>query len=481
MDKLVIIPALVSIRLLSKRSALETFIVFFIPIVILVPTYYRAELVPGTPELGFWTMALIPIALVWVVRDRAQGYVFTLLDLVIVVHLTLICIGQFQNSAYKPAQKVLFNDVMERLLPYLLTKACFMNGETRIRAAKAIVLTGAVVAVFNLFEFRAWYNLLDKPWRAFWPHWVPWDNSMKRWGFKRAAGPFGHPICAGYFFAMVTPLAYWLKQQGVFGKGLLAWTPVALNAAGTMTSLSRAPILGMLAAALILWYAMTKRKLAFALLALTVLTGVGITLWPSVQRYVSVDRASAETVEQRNAAYRREIFQNYLDIVNERPVWGWGRFTVPWLKKQKSIDNEFLFMALTSGKPAVYLYIAMILFLIGRLSLFAMRHRANTSTATAGWALTGALLAGALTQTTVFAGTQTVQIFYMFIGMGEALLRAPATEALSQTQIIARSNTDANQFSDTLSRPIRRTQGSDRVRQRIVAAGSSSTRYISAA
>ena len=56
---------------------------------------------------------------------------------------------------------------------------------------------------------------------------------------------------------------------------------------------------------------------------------------PQIIEYVSVDRSLAETEDQRNAAYRKELIDNYMDIVEEKTNAWMGTLWVPW------VDNRF--------------------------------------------------------------------------------------------------------------------------------------------
>ena len=163
MDKIVILPLVVSIILVSNYSLKKVFIYFFIPTLVMLPSYYQTKLVQGIPELMFWSAAFIPIVVVWALRDNFDGYHLDTIDIIIVAHLFLIFLGQFMNSNYKDAQKILFNDVMARLFPFILIKTLSIDRPTRIEILKSIVVVGAIVGVFMSIEFRLWYNVFDKP------------------------------------------------------------------------------------------------------------------------------------------------------------------------------------------------------------------------------------------------------------------------------------------------------------------------------
>jgi hypothetical protein len=494
MDKIVILPMIIGFALGVNRSSRTLFLYYFLPILTVFPVYYEGELANGIPELSFWSAALVPVICFWILREKGEGYFFTWLDVIILLHLLLVFYGQYINSGYKPAQKVLFNDMMARFFPYVLAKAFFSDRESRIEMLKVIVVTGAVVGFFMAYEFKFWYNIFDKPIRKLWPTWVPWDLPMKRWGFKRAFGPFGHPICGGYFFAMIVPMAVWLWRGGHFQRGLWqsppdgkTWGPrtlliicaipillipaatrdsmamlafvcgvtllfmlyrgigrplprlswglalVLLCFGGGMAAISRAPIAGIFLGFVILWFGWSRRKGVIAGVLAAVMAAAAPVVVPKIVAYVNVDRATADTPDQRNAAYRKELMENYAEVAAERPWFGYGRFDIPVVKGQESIDNEYLFMTLASGKTALYAYMLMMVYVSIRLLLFVKETRYDSPEGRLAWGFLAAWGAAIFTQSTVYAGTQTVQFFYILAGMSEALVSAPASAPAAAT------------------------------------------------
>jgi len=506
MDKIVILPMFIGFALGFKRSTRDLFLYYFLPILTVFPVYYEGELANGVPEFAFWSAALIPVICFWVMREKGEGYFFTWLDAIILMHLLFVFYGQYLNSGYKPAQKVLFNDMMARFFPYVLAKSIFSDREGRIEMLKVIVVIGALVGFFMAYEFKFWYNIFDKPIRKLWPNWVPWDLPMKRWGFKRAFGPFAHPICGGYFFAMIVPMAVWLWRGGHFQKGL--WNPlpggdpwgprtvliicaipillipaatresmamlafvcgvillftiyrgisrplpkiswglalVLLCFGGGMAAISRAPIAGIFLGFVILWFGWARRKAMIAGILAAVMAAAAPVVVPKIVAYVSVDRATAETPDQRNAAYRKELMENYAEVAAERPWFGYGRFNIPVVKGQESIDNEYLFMTLASGKTALYAYVLMMIYVSVRLLLFVSRTPYDSPEGRLAWGFLAAWGAAIFTQSTVYAGTQTVQYFYLLAGMSEALVSVPGSVPVVAAAGLAKAEKEERQ------------------------------------
>ena len=423
MDKIILLFMLASIALLMYKEPKELFIYFFLPVLTMMPVYFQTKIVSGIPEISFWSAVLLPIAFVWIFNKHGEGYRFSPLDLLILLHLVLVFSGEWHNTTYKEAQKVFYNDLTIRLLPCIMARAWFMDSDSRLKMFKIIVVCGAIVAAFQIIEFRLWFNVFDDILRKIWPHSVPWGGGMRRGGLKRAAGPFGHPICSGYFFTMFVPLAIWLWKNDYFELKKHGRWLFLLCVMGGITSISRAPIAGIVMGFIIIWYGWAKNKSVATMLLVSFLIITSILVVPKLVAYMSASRATAETEDQRNAAYRKELLENYQEVIAEKPLFGWGRFGVPVVKGQDSVDNEYLVIVLASGYMSLYAYLACILWVLVRLTLFAVFSDPSSREGRLAWCLLAGLITAAFTQTTVYAGTQTVQFFYMLMGFSEALVQ----------------------------------------------------------
>jgi len=429
MDKIILIPLLISAAMLVVREPREVFILVFLPALTLLPTYFDTELVKGTPELYFWSAALLPILVVWSFRNF-KGYSFHWMDLVILLFIMIVFYGQWMNSDYKKAQKVLFNNTMTIFFPYALVRTFCGDRDTLMKMIKVMTLLGAFIAIFNIIEFRMFTSYFDEVLRRIWPSSVMWDTGMvmSRWGFKRAFGPFSHPIVAGYFFSLMAPLAIWCYSQNLYRNIKIGKAIVFLNIIGILVSLSRAPFLGFFMGLIIIFYGWSKNKAAIMSVLLIISTIILILLVPKFIEYASVTRATAETTEQRNVAYRKEMWEAYAEVVMERPYLGWGRFSVPSVKGMKSIDSEYLGVALSSGLIALSFYLMFLLGMFVRLYRFAMRGEYDDPWIRLTWCLIAGWVSAIFSQGTVYSGAQTIHYLYMLGGIGQVLLLLSSKE-----------------------------------------------------
>jgi O-antigen ligase len=412
MDKIILIPFIISAVLLVSREPKDVFILVFLPFLTLLPTYFDVELVSGTPELYFWSAALIPILIAWILRGF-EGYSLHWMDLVLVGYILTIFFGQWANSDYKQAQKLLFNNLMAILFPYMLVRAFCEDRDTLIK--------------------MMFTNYFDEILRRIWPTSVLWDIGMvlKRWGFKRALGPFTHPISAGYFFSLITPLAVWCYFHNVYRNKNIGKLVIFLNAMGLIVAMSRAPILGFFIGLIIIYYGWSQNKAAIMSIVVLVAAVILMAAVPKFIEYASVTRATAETADQRNVAYRKEMWEAYTEVVLERPYLGWGRFTVPAVKGMKSIDSEYLGVALAHGLPALGFYLVFLFGILMRLMRFAGRGAHDDPDIRLAWCLIAGWVSALFSQATVYSGAQTVQYLYMLGAVGQVLILSSRTHSIS--------------------------------------------------
>ena len=256
---------------------------------------------------------------------------------------------------------------------------------------------------------------------------VPWDGALYRAGIRRVAGPFAHPICHGFFFSMAIPVLFSLIKAGLPTNKAWRWFLLGGTSLGLLCSVSRGPIAGTIIALGFAWLGTRKnRGLVIGLSCLCALL-VAPLIASGASKYLSVSRGEATTESQETAAYRKEMLENYLEVVRERPVVGFGRYQIPVVKGQKSIVNQYLFLTLTHGLPHAILFLALMAFpIMGLVARSGLRARGSVTDVLA-WGVGGALLGAIFTQTTVFAGTQTAQVLHLLSGVAVTLGQGAST------------------------------------------------------
>lgn len=429
MDKITLFPAFVSIYLLYKGWGSEKiFLYFFLPVLLLIPTYYESKLIPGFPEVTFWSMALLPVFIFWMMKDKKSEINLHLIDLLVVAHLVVVFYAQYEATGYKDAQKIFYKDTVQRLLPYAMIRFFSVKEYFRIEMIRIMLVLTIILGFFMLIEAKWFTNYLDIWIRKIWPQSVPWDGVMQRGGIKRAAATFGHPISAGYFFSMMVPFSVWYHKNYGSDSKWFSKLAIAFSVLGTLASFSRAPMMGLGISALILWFGWHKFKSVLAVFISIAAVAGSLIVLPVFIEYVSVTRATALTKDQENAAYRKEMLDNYLEVIKAQPYWGYGRYTFPVIERQVSIDNEYLFIALTEGLIALSLYVILIIWVIFKLIHSVSFCDETDKNYQLAWVLMAAWISAIFTQATVFAGNQTVHVFYMIAGLSVTLSQIMAQQ-----------------------------------------------------
>ena len=429
-EVIALVPGLIAAWFAFRKSAQAAFLNAYLPALILLPDYYYWN-APGLPDPSFVEAAIIPVAIAFFLRDAAR-WRFSATD--VLVSAFAFCVGysEYLNAGYKEAQNLLFDCVSGVFLPYVLAKGLIEPQRLRADVAKRMVLLFFLVGVGSAYEFRFGRNPYRDVFDSFFPgQGRGWVVSI-RWGFGRIAGPYGHAILAGVMLAAGFRLARWTQWADLWPKRLrrLPWQPISPGAAlslgtlaGLVMTLCRGPWLGAILAAVITSIGRARNRWR----ALTLVVG-GVVLigGPAVlafKSYVAVGRKGAESATQETAAYRFELLQNYLEIVSQKPVFGWGRNTWPKVPGQPSIDNHYLLLLLMHGYSATLLLLSLLLWVGGRLFLHGMREPpAQPPGSSFTFTLLGILCAIYLAIATVFMGLNTQPLLFVMLGWAEGYL-----------------------------------------------------------
>ncbi len=134
-------------------------------------------------------------------------------------------------------------------------------------------------------------------------------------------------------------------------------------------------------------------------------------------KYTEKDISQASDEEQRDAIYRRDLLKNYLPLVMEHKAFGWGISNYPAANGQKSIDNQFLMLAVTQGFTGLVVFLAIVAGTVGRLFRLAGRPMRAEDRGLVFAQL--AIMTGLLTTIiTVFLGEQAQIAVFSDSGLG---------------------------------------------------------------
>lgn len=430
MGFLPIIPALIAAYVAMRQSAWHAYLNVYIPVLLLLPMYYRWVL-PMLPDPTFEQATILPVAAVFLFRDGGSRWKFTMMDFFIGAFACCIGISEYVNAGYNEAQNLMFDMIATVVLPYVLSKGLLQNEARSIAVSKRMVMCFLAVSIVSVYEFRMGVT----PWivlRRFYPgQGLEWGTSF-RYGFARIAGPYAHAILAGLVLTVGLMLQLWLtfsKKWEPHFKGL-EWLTISKSTlitigliGGIVMTMVRGPWLGGIAGLTLASVGLAKNRKRALVAIIAAVIVIGVPAAVAFRSYASVGRAHAKTESQETAAYRVELIDKYLDIARQRPWLGYGRNTWPQIQSAPSIDNYYLLLSLMHGTVAVGLFVAMMVILIFRLMRLEMDLPVRLPRGSSlGFVLAGMFVLYAVTLATVYMGMQAIPMFAILTGWSEAYL-----------------------------------------------------------
>jgi len=429
MGFLPIIPALIAAYVAVRYSPARAFLQVYIPVLLLLPMYYRWVL-PVLPDPTFEQATILPIAAVFLWRHGRQ-WRFSFADFLIVAFAGWIGTSEFVNTGYNEAQNLMFDMVASIVFPYMLAKGIVEPQRLSADFAKKIVMMFFIVSILSVYEFRMGLT----PWlllRRFYPdQGLEWVTTF-RYGFARIGGPYGHAILAGLVLAVGFRLQRWLEWSGhwePYFRGL-KWLRVSkarlitlVIVGGIIMTMVRGPWLGGFIGALITWVGRTRHRQKALWSIAAIIAIVGIPAVSSFYSYASVGRVHAKTASQETAAYRMELLDKYVALALKHPALGYGRNTWPKDPTAPSIDNYYLLLTLMHGVVAVTILVTIMITMIFRLIRWELRSPISAPPGSSlGFTLAGIFVVYAVTIATVYMGLQTIPIFALITGWSEGYL-----------------------------------------------------------
>jgi hypothetical protein len=447
MELIILLPAVACWVALARGPIRRALLNVYLPVVLLLPQYYSIRF-PHLPPLTFADAAVLPLgAALWV--GQLRRWRFDWMDLWVLLLAVSAALSEglstaLANGTWKQLFAVngppvvsnlangglqLFQGLCTMVLPYMLGKLLIEQQgpdghPARKRVVRRIAVLLAIVAGIDVIDFLTGKSVWQRVGRHLFPDQLVGWVEQTRWGFGRAAGPFAHAILAGMIFLMGMIYCLWLRKfapnwgtRKIFHglpltvRGLVLWAIVG----GLLMTQSRGPWIG---AGLALVFALLVRKLPLGKATLTFvlfLAAFSAIAYYYGMRYTDVDINHARSEEQRNAVYRRELWQTFAPIIKERKAFGWGITTLPTLNGQRSIDNQYLLLAATQGLVGLGLFLVILLGSTARLSRLARQKLGAEDRALVFAHLT--VLMGMMTAlSTVYLGEQALLLLFFIVG-----------------------------------------------------------------
>lgn len=446
MSAIIFVPALIAAYVAWTRSPAQAFLHVYLPVLFLCPEYYR-WVTPGLPDPTFSEATILPIVAIYFFREGRQ-WRFTVTDVLVAGYAWCVAFAEYLNAGYADAQNLMFDMLATVLFPYVLAKGLIESQGLRYHVGRRMVFLLFCVAVLSMWEFKMGFPLWRPVFDRFFPDvYVGWVTT-KRWGFARTAGPYAHAILAGLMMVVGFRLQRWLEWSGAWG-ATFRWLPnLQVSKAriltgglflGALMTLVRGPWMGGVLAAGItaIGRARNRKRAIWAAGIALVLAGIPAVLW--FISYVSVGRGGAASLSQETAAYRKELFERYVDIALDHAWWGWGTSGYPILPGMVSVDNHYLLVALRYGFLALACFMLIFIVMAARLGRMMFTQtlpgtRDNALVAT----LLGVYGAFGLSIATVFMGMQTMPLFFLITGWAEGVLLASGCKHVAHSKATGR-------------------------------------------
>ncbi|MFQ5730210.1 MAG: O-antigen ligase family protein [Waddliaceae bacterium] len=237
-------------------------------------------------------------------------------------------------------------------------------------------------------------------------------------------------------------LNHWGKRKKLYSHiPFLSISPGTLYSTlliiGLVMTLSRGPILSYLIGALFIGIGYLKnRPRNFVIRSITLLCLLA-PLFFVYQYYASLDNTKIIAGATGSAVYRTKLIDLYLPFILQKPYWGWGSITYPFVEAYSSIDNHYLFLAIQYGLVTLSLFLSIPMVVIWKLFNQDRKQRFKGKIdPTIIYTLIACYVVILACLLTVYLGEQLEELFFILTGISQGILlsnEAKAKRSLPQT------------------------------------------------
>ncbi len=430
MEIIILIPTVLCLAMYFSQSVQKVFLNLYIPLFALFPMYYYWK-VAALPPIDLGDAVLLPLGIGILLKEMPRWRVTT----------ADLWLGLFAFTAYYADHLALrqtasifdlFQVLCAAVVPYMAGKVLIEQHDARVATVKRVLFCLFLACIVSAYEYKMQFNPFTLVWARFFPsESFAWKTQL-RWGFGRVSGPFGQSELAGIilFFGLI--LALWFSYNKLWEPKFAQarWLPfrkatviTATIAVTLFMTQARGPWIGCLLALPVAWIGRSKHVLRTALLVGSFLLVLGPAAYLGFKHYVNAPTSSDA---QQTAQYREQLVDNYLPIAKRGGPWGWGS-EFPQAPGQGSIDNEYLFVALTQGYVGLFAFCLLAAETLLRL-VWAAGFARNRPDRYFAFSLLGIFVGFLFTVYTVYLGNQTYQLFFFLAGWAQALPTREAKE-----------------------------------------------------
>jgi hypothetical protein len=413
MQHLTIALAIIAVALIVSVRPKHAFVVY-IAVLMFYPTYLAVRV--GTIDIPASRVAATALVLKCLADARLRNkFRWCRLDTWVAVSLTVAVVVTCLTHPLMQALENRSGFLMNTWFAYLAARLCFTDRSSFITVAKWLAVLLIPLALLGVVEaMTGWqpYAELER--------YCPWVSGRgaanERFGFFRAEGPFGQPICFGMFFAMLLPIVYYLRHEKPDWQiGVYIASGLALL--GALSSVSSGP--WVMAIAVVLCLVMEKHKhLVKPLLVFAVVSCIFIAIASNRPFYYVI--VSYANPLGGAGWHRAKIIDCAVMFFNEWWLVGYGDSDPGWGQYlgmgHTDLTNEFIAAGVRYGILGVITFCCVLTCALRRLVLL---HNSATDFALRSlfWALGSTIVALIITFMSVSMFGQIVPLFYCLLGI----------------------------------------------------------------
>jgi O-Antigen ligase len=430
-----LLPAFIAIYYLILFNPEKTFLNIYIPILLLLPQMFTAELT-FFHNLNFSENAIVPIGFATFFykffTNRYHDVRFGLTDLLIPLYAGLCLYSEYHNTKTEFLIPLFVKLLTSVFFPYFLGKYLIHERGLSSAFAKRFVFLIFIDVLISFYEMRFGYNPYTRYFSLIFPGQATLWVTMFRYDLVRIAGPFAHPILFGLVIGVAVILNYWLIKSRQWSLRFKYLPPIPYLSKGTIimiilaiglvSTYSRGPLLSTFLGLLFASMGFVKERNKHLIMRFSVILFVIFLGYHYYEHYLQIQPLQAKTETEYTAAYRAQLYTVYQNYIFQKPYWGWGYIDLP-TTIEGSIDNQYLWLTMKHGIVTLAVFILILITVTIRLLFKGMKaHSALKTDISLSFSLAGAYIMMMITMLTVFMGLQTEPVFFIITGWAEGLL-----------------------------------------------------------
>ena len=424
MSTIILIPGLLCAIALCFRSAAWVFRWIVLPTLLLLPLYWTWK-IALLPPIDFSDAVLLPLGIAMCLRNLSR-WRFSMMDFWLLLFAFSQGAGDRSLGQSTASVFEFFDSLCKVIIPYMAGKLLIEQEFARALTLEQIVTFTAGAGLLGTYEFRGLNNLWRMSLSPFFKgQTIPWATQI-RGGAGRLSGPYAQAELAGMMLVVATLFSFFLARHYDWARRFRSLPNLHLRKSFVVAFVllialymtqSRGPELGLIFAIPVAFIGRSKRVLRTTLIVFLCMVIGGAAAYEGLTRYASTKAPTSE--EQETAAYRTIMLDSYLPRAEHSGPWGLGPHFAT-IGKYKSIDNEYLFVALTNGYIGFGSFVLICCGTLVNLTAAALYQPEQVDRAFA-FTLLGIFSGLLVTIATVYLGFQPLIFFFLLVGWAQAV------------------------------------------------------------